>query len=821
MKKQLTMALALALAMLAPAVQAKEVSAPVFEDFSGFTSLAPGTAGAVNICNGFIELRQNDGRITAETAPDDRYGTSMKLASVRSANGAAVNPKFGISGSAVYGLSVYLEGPDSTLRLAGKYRKASGTAWLNTPMEMKDGKIFVFGSEMGTFDRGTWYGIRLAMRFDTHQCDVYLNGEKINAAPVGLPADAVGMDYFNINAAQAMSAAESAAYLDNMTAYGSCCGAFTLSTSLDGELSAVNAKTLDTITLSFDRELLPDADVTEIVSLQTADGAAVEDMTVTPVLWGGYIRGAEISLGTGLSANTRYRLAVANAADLNGNELSDTVDFTTIDDRPVLQIRADTAFSQLPENVKVNFSALKKNLDGYTSLQFYCNGALAGQTTIDADGLDVQIAGGENEIYAVATGGGAEIVSNTVVVRGIAYHVNEEVLLQNFQSADSLGTFPNSGPGAGELDVVYTDDIHQNSLRFLGKKIQGDNTNTYVNTPSIHGKTGINLIEGEFRWDALAPLKQAMPNLKVKTTENKEIFYAPINITAGGALTLTYGNAQELTLIDQIDTSGRWYALRLYIDCVNKDITVIIDDELKAYRLPLSNPNVADIAYMHISVGGFNEDYETLFYLDNLKINKVSVPCMVSSPQADTVVGYAAGTELVLQFSEPMQLESLGVDSILLTDVNGGSMSYTPDISADRTRYTLRLQTALLPNAQYTVQFSDRVKSANGGTLTADSRVSFTTEKLPFGLDSFRLTQNGAAVTIRNRGGEQRSIVLAAGIYTAANRLVGCNFVSAVSTRDGMEVSIPLPIGAIEKDCQVRVFLLDNLTELNTLDMIR
>lgn len=821
MKKQWAMALILAIMLFAPAADAKDVTAPVFEDFFDFTSLAPGTAGAINISDGFIELRQNDGSITAEVAPDDRYGTSMKLTSVQSANGAAVNPKFSISGTAVYGLSVYLTGPDATLRLAGKYRKASGTAWLNTPLEMREGKVVIFGSEIGTYENDTWYDIRLAMRFDTHQCDVFINGERRNPAPIELPADAVGMDYFNINAAQAKSAAESAEYLDNMTAYGSCCGEFTLSTSLDSELSAVNPKTVDTIELSFDRELLPETNVTDVISLQTADGTVVEDIKITPVQWGGYIRGAQLSLDAPLAANTDYRLTVSGAADLNGSPLSAQVAFTTIDDRPVLQIGADTDFAQMPENVNVKFSLLKKNLDGYTTLQFYCNGALVGQTGIEADDFDVQIAGGKNEIYAVATGSGDALVSNTATVYGIAYQVNEEVLFQSFLNADSLGTFPNFGPGAGDLSVVYTDDAHQNSLRFLGKQSQGSNTNTYINTPNFKGKTGITLIEGDFRWDILAPLKQAVTNFKVSTKESGEIFFAPINITVDGAMVLTYGNGQELTLVEQVDTGGRWYAMRVYVDCINKDITVVIDNELKAYRLPLSNQDVTDIAYLHLSIGGFNADYETLFYLDNLKINKVSAPCTVTSPQADTTIHYAAGTEIVLQFSEPMQPTLLGTDTILLKDANGASVPYLPALSEDGTRYTLTIQTALSPNAQYTVSFTDRVKSANGGALTPESQVTVTTEKLPFGLDSFRLTQEGAAVTVRNRDAEERRVVLAAGIYTAANQLVGFNTASVVSTRDGMEFVIPLPKDAISADRQVRVFLLDNMTELHTLDMIR
>lgn len=830
----------LAAVMFAPVVHAKTVTKPVFEDFSTFTSIAEGTSEAINFCDSFIELRQNGGRITADTASDNKYGISMKLTSVQSSNGAAVNPKFGISGSSVYGLSVYLTGDDSTLRLAGKYKKSSGTAWLSqNPIEMKDSKIYVFGSEMGTFAKNTWYDIRLAMRFDTHQYDVYINGVKINPSPISFSSDAVGMDYFNINAAQAKSANESAEYIDNMTAYGSCCGDFTVSTNLDGELDAVNPKTTDKITLNFDREMLPGVNLEDIVALQTEDGADVDGVTLTPVIWGGYIKGAEISLGSGIAPNTSYKITLSGAEDLNGNSLSDEITFTTIDDRPVLSVSMDSEFNEIPENVKVKFNLVKKNFDEFSDLKFYCNNELIGKADASAENFTALISGGENEVYAVASGAGGELVSNTVIVTGITYNVNEEVFSNNFDGTNPLSSFSSSGSGAGELNVELIDNEYKNSLKFLGKKSQNDSTNTYVNTQTFNGKTGINMIEGDFRWDKLASTTQAMPNFKVKTNENKEIFFAPITINSSGSMILTYGSSQTITLIEQIDTTGKWYNIRIYFDSINKDITVIIDNELKAYRLSLSNQNVTDIAYLHLSVGGFSEDFETLFFLDNLKINKVSTQCSVTSPQSDSVISYDAGTAVELNFTEPMNIDMLSAENIILKSADGNSIGYVPSFSGDGKTYTITLQEALIPDKEYTIEFTDKVKSANGGKLAEGSTVSFTTQKVPFGLNSYQLKRGNSVlgdisdvnsgdeitinINVRNRNNENKTVKLAAGWYTASNKLAGFNTVTVTSTTDGIvfPITMTAPDDVSDIQYELHIFLLDNFTDLTTEDFIK
>ena len=174
MKKYL--AIMFAMLMLTSTAYAKGVTSPVFENFDTFQSIPDGTAGSVSFCDSYIQMFVNKGKITADTAEDDKYGTSVKLTSVTDSSGAALNPLFALEKNAVFGFSIYLTGEDSALRLAGKYQKASGTGWM-MPMEMKNGKIYALDKELGTYEKNVWYDIRFALRFETHECDVYVNGE--------------------------------------------------------------------------------------------------------------------------------------------------------------------------------------------------------------------------------------------------------------------------------------------------------------------------------------------------------------------------------------------------------------------------------------------------------------------------------------------------------------------------------------------------------------------------------------------------------------------------------------------------------------------
>ena len=835
MKKYL--AIMFAMLMLTSTAYAKGVTSPVFENFDTFQSIPDGTAGSVSFCDSYIQMFVNKGKITADTAEDDKYGTSVKLTSVTDSSGAALNPLFALEKNAVFGFSIYLTGEDSALRLAGKYQKASGTGWM-MPMEMKNGKIYALDKELGTYEKNVWYDIRFALRFETHECDVYVNGEKINTSPLGFSGEALKMAYFNINAARAVSDGESAEYLDNMTAYDSNCGNFKMTSSIDSELFAVNPKTTNEITLNFSRELLPGEDINSYMRLEN-NGADVADAEITPIIRGGYVSGAKISVPQGLKENEDYKIVFEGASDLNGESLKDEISFKTIDNRPVLGILADTEFEKLPENVKVNFKLTKKNFEDCEEIDIYLNGEKV--KTIDAseDSFDVMIGGGSNEIYAYAKCGGEDVMSDTLVIEGIKYSTNEEQLINNFDGSNPLTSFMNSSAGAGELKVEFTDNEHGKSLKFLGKQTVGDNKNAYVNTQKINGKAGIVMFDSEFRFDELAPVNSALPILKAITSANKEIFYGPVQIKSSGQMVLQYGSGQEKVLIDKIENDGRWYHFRMYFDCVNKEITVIVDDELKAYRVPMSNGDITDISYLHITAGGFESDMETLIYMDNMKIIRVSSDFAAELTTDTEQQAYEPGSKAVIEFSEPMNTSFLTAENILVKASDGSLCAYTPQLSEDGKTYTMVFDEGLQPDTAYTVEIGSRVKSANGGKYAADKELSFTTQKYPFGINGYRLKQNGKYLeklsdaaagediiletVIRNRNKETKNAVIAAGWYTALNSLSGFNAVSVTSSADKevFSMTMTLPEGIPADGCELRIFLTDGFDSLNMYDTLK
>ena len=114
--------------------------------------------------------------------------------------------------------------------------------------------------------------------------------------------------------------------------------------------------------------------------------------------------------------------------------------------------------------------------------------------------------------------------------------------------------------------------------------------------------------------------------------------------------------------------------------------------------------------------------------------------------------------------------------------------------------------------------------------------MEFLTEKTPIGLEYFVMKQGGKTlaalseaapseevtlqVKVRNRNAEQLQAKLAAGIYKQNFQLTGFNFVSVSGSEVGKTYTITVKAPADVKtgNYKVRLFLLDNFTELSVAD---
>ena len=821
MNKSLGLLLAAAL-LIAPAAQAKEVISPVFEDFSTFTSMDAGDASKKTF-NTYFDYQQNAGRITAEQATDGKYGKSMMVTMPKSGTTPFMNSNTQLNGNGVFGFSIYLNDSPVGRRVNGKDLTGQ---WMNSMFDMNYNKIYSAGQQVATYENFNWYDVRVAFQFDKQSYDMYINGKKVNSAPLTLKDSAKGIQYFNFAGDPDPNATrDSVTYFDNIVAYGESGGAFGATTSIDKELGAVDTS-IQQITVDFNHEVLTE-DITQNVLLQNAAGAPVEGVTVTPKMKAGYYGGAVLTLSQRLSPQAGYKIVLNGLSDMLGGTLNKEIPFTTIDDRPVLEISPETAFETLPAGVKVKFSLTAKNLGGFSKIEIYRNGEKTGETEIGADSFSVPVTGGKNEVYALAVGEASSIESNKAVLNGVAYNTLEPILRTDFSGQNIFDGFPNYGAETGTLAAGTVDQAHGTSLKFVGNGEKAP----YVNAPNMDGRSGIAMAEAEFYWEDIGTNNRDIFPIKVNPGQK---WFSPVKLQNSGSLILQDQDQKNLVLVDKVEAK-KWYKIRIYYDFRNKDITVVVNDELAAYRIGMFDQSITDILYTTVNTGPVAPPETSTFYLDNVVIAMTAPEVTVSSPSEGKIVPYE-NSAIEITFSEAMNLQSVQKENIILLDAAGNPVAYDGTYSEADKRFTLTPTEALIPNTQYQIKFREALKSLNGGSVSAERIVEFLTEKTPFGLESFLMKQGGKTlaalseaspgeevtlqVKVRNRNAEQLQAKLAAGIYKQNSQLTGFNFVSVSGSEVGKTYTITVKAPADVKtgNYKIRLFLLDNFTELNVAD---
>lgn len=318
----------------------------------------------------------------------------------------------------------------------------------------------------------------------------------------------------------------------------------------------------------------------------------------------------------------------------------------------------------------------------------------------------------------------------------------------------------------------------------------------------------------------------------VKT--NTQDWLAALSMDAEG--NFKYTNASGTSQLVNSDTkaqAGKWYRIKILLDTEEWIYTIYVDDELFVDNVKIKASGQT-IDYLSFAPGTGSNDNVNIIAMDNMKLYYMARKFTYTYALYDIYGDECPvddfswrGGDIEIIFDS--EIDETTIEGITVTDNIGKEVSYIGSFDPLAGIYTLSFEN-LQPNTNYKINF-DNVKTVLGGSVFGQQYLSFKTNKADYCVYKYSLGDMSSIkdatpgqnvslnVTIQNKKGQNRTSMIAAGIYDDSSLL---DFETTIVSGSDVEKEYTLNFTAPQNvaDCHIEIRLLNGPTDYTVIDMV-